>query len=131
VRVLRSIRAAEDGLPGAGETGRYLGVRPDVDLPVGVAGFIEPGTGGMSVVPPPVTNLARHRLPRELGGTGRDPVFELDTDELPEELTYRPDPENPEGHGFLEPSRRMSFVEYQQAVYGTRVLWHRLHQDVR
>jgi hypothetical protein len=50
---------------------------------------------------------------------------------LPEELTYRPDPENPEGHGFLEPSRRMSFVEYQQAVYGTRVLWHRLHQDVR
>jgi hypothetical protein len=34
----------------------------------------------------------------------RDPVFELDTDELPEELIYRPDPENPEEHGFLEPA---------------------------
>ena len=125
------MRTAEDGLPEIGETGRYLGVRMDVDVPGGEAGLVEPGTGGMSVVPLPVTNLARHRLPRELGGTGRDPVFELDTDELPEELNYRPDPENPEGHGFLEPSRRMSFEEYQQAVYSTRVLWHRLRQDVR
>ncbi|HZB07824.1 MAG TPA: hypothetical protein VE525_01790 [Rubrobacter sp.] len=61
----------------------------------------------------------------------RDPVFELDTDELPEELIYRPDPENPEEHGFLEPARRMSFEEYQQTIYGTRALWHRLRQDVR
>jgi hypothetical protein len=74
----------------------------------------------MSVVPPPATNLARHRLPRELGGTGRDPGFELDTDEL-----------NSEGHGFVESSRRMSFEEYQQTIYGTRTLWHRLRQDVR
>jgi len=85
----------------------------------------------MKGAPPPATNLARHRLPRELGGTSRDPVFELDTDELPEELIYRPDPENPRGHGFVEPSRRMSFEEYQQTIYGTRTLWHRLRQDVR
>lgn len=120
------MKAADDGLPEVGETGRYLGVRPDVDVPVDEGGFVEPGTEGMSVVPPPVTNLARHRLPRELGGTGRDPVFELDTYELLEELVYRPDPANPEGHGFVEPSHRMSFEEYRQVIHGTRAVWHRL-----
>lgn len=125
------MRASEDGSPETGETGRYLGIRSGVDVPVDEGGYVRPGTEGMSVVPPPVTNLARHRLPRELGGTGRDPVFELDTNELPEELVYRSDPANPERHGFVEPSRRMSFEEYRQAIHGTRALWHPLRQSVR
>ena len=120
-----------DGLPEIGETGRYLGVRPDVDIPVGQDGFVEPETGGMSVVPPPPTNLARHRLPRELSGTGKDTVFELDTNELPEELVYRPDPDNPEGHGFIEPSHRMSFGDYRRLVHETRSLWRPLRPAVR
>lgn len=77
----------------------------------------------MSVVPPPVTDLAPHRLPREFGGRSRDPIFELGTSELPWALTYRPDPENPEGHGLLEPARRMPFEEYERAVHGSRGLW--------
>ncbi|MDP9475087.1 MAG: hypothetical protein M3R38_05250 [Actinomycetota bacterium] len=112
-----------DGLPGIGETGRYLGVRPDIDIPVDENRGVEPGAGGMSVVPPPMTNLAPHRLPREFGGRSRDPVFELDTDELPEGLTYRPDPDNPEGHGFVEPARRMPFEEFERAIHETRGLW--------
>jgi hypothetical protein len=117
------MRAAEDGVPEVGATGRYLGVRPDVDVPVDECGVVGSGAGGMSVVPPPVTNLAPHRLPRGFGGRSKDPVFELETDELPEALTYRPDPENPEGHGFIEPARRMAFEEYERAVHETRGLW--------
>ncbi len=132
MKVFRVMRADEsDGLPETGETGRYLDVRPGVDIPVGENGFVEPRTGGMSVVPPPVANLAHHRLPREFGGSGRDPVFELDTDRLPEELVYRPDPDNLEGHGFIEPSRRMSFGDYRRIVHGTRASWHRLRPTVR
>ena len=117
------MRAAEDGSPRTGATGRYLGARPGVDVPVGPDGFVKPGTGGMSVVPPPVENLQPHRRPPELGGTGKDPVFELETDELPTELRYRPDPANPEGHGFVEPARRMGFEEYQRLLHSTRPLW--------
>lgn len=123
MRVFRGIRAAEDRLPEVGTTGRYLGVRSDIDIPVDENGGVEPGAGGMSVVPPPVTNLVPHRLPRELGGRSRDPVYELRTEQLPEELAYRPDPDNPEGHGFVEPARRMSFEEYERAIHETRGLW--------
>ena len=56
-------------------------------------------------------------------GRSRDPVLELETDELPEALTYRPGPGNPEGHGFVEPTRRMPFEEYERAVHETRGLW--------
>lgn len=115
--------AAEDGLPVTGTTGRYLGVRAGVDVPVGPDGFVEPGTEGMSVVVPPVENLQPHRRPPELGGTDKDPVFELETEELPEELRYRPDPANPEVHGFVEPTRRMSFEDYERALQATRSLW--------
>lgn len=123
MRILRRIRAAEDGLPEVGATGRYLGVRPDIDIPVDKDGEVEPGVGGMSVIPPPVINLAPHRLPREFGGQSRDSVFGFETDELPEELAYRPDPDNPEGHGFVEPARRMSFEEYERSIHDTRGLW--------
>jgi hypothetical protein len=77
----------------------------------------------MSAVRPPLTNLAPHRLPHEFGGRSNDPVFELETEELSEESIYRPDPENPKGHGFVEPARRMSFEEYERAIHETRGLW--------
>jgi len=112
-----------DSLPLVGKTARYLAVRPNVDVPVNEDGTVEPGTGGASVSPPPVTNLHPLRLPREFGGLGKDPVFELETDELPRDLRYFPDPANPAGHGFIEPSRRMPFEEYERAMHATRALW--------
>ena len=77
----------------------------------------------MSVSPPPPDNLPYYRRPPEFGGTGKDPVWEMDTDELPVELRYRPDPDNPEGHGYIEPSYPMSFEEYQRAIHTTQRLW--------
>jgi len=85
------MKAADDGLPMIGESGRYLGARPDLpgrprdgDIPI-TDGMVRPGTGGMSVSPP-VTNLPLHRRPRRYGGRSKDSVFVLDTDKLPEEL---------------------------------------------
>jgi hypothetical protein len=76
-----------------------------------------------SVSPPPPENLPPYRRPPEFGGTSKDSIWELETDELPEKLVYRPDPDDPDGHGFIEPSREMSFQEYQQAIHSTRELW--------
>ncbi len=104
MKVIRAMRADADGLPLVGKTARYLAVRPDGDIPVDRDGFVEPGTEGMSVSPPSVTTLPLLRLPREYGGEGKGPVFVIETDELPGELRYRPDPRNPEGHGFVEPA---------------------------
>ena len=98
-----------------------------MDVPVDAGGYVDPETGGVSVVPPPVENMDDdHRRPPEFGGTGKDPVFEIETDELPEGLAYRPDPANPEGHGFIEPSRRMRFEEYLTLVQASRALWRRV-----
>jgi hypothetical protein len=81
------------------------------------------GNHGMSVSPPPPENLPVHRRPAEFGGTGPDPVWEFETEELPEGLRYSPDRRNPQGHGYIEPARRMSFEEYQRLLHSTRGLW--------
>lgn len=93
--------------------------------------MVRPGTGGMSASPPPPENLPSFRRPPEYGGTGKDPLWELETDELPETLRYRPDPERPERHGFIEPSRAMGFEEYQAALEDTSGLWRSPSQPVR
>jgi hypothetical protein len=77
----------------------------------------------MSVSPPPPDNLPPWRRPPEYGGDGKDPLWELETDELPEELVYQPDPDDPDGHGYIEPSRQMPFEGYQRAIHSTRGLW--------
>jgi hypothetical protein len=119
--------ADEDGLPKVGNTGRYLGARPagkfrDFDE-VARDGTVRPGTGGLSVSPPPIQHLPaskRPPTPEFPDGYGEDPIFELDTNELPDELRYRPAPEKPDKHGFIEQSRRMTFEKYQKTIQATR-----------
>jgi hypothetical protein len=111
-----------------GASARTLGARANIDIPVDEDGFVEPGTGGMSVSPHTPENLPFFRRPPEFGGTGRDPVWELDLlaenpDNPLRKLTYRADPKNPEHHGFIEPATRMSFEEYQQALHETHDAW--------
>ena len=77
----------------------------------------------MSVSPAPPENLPLHRRPPDFGGTGKDPVFAMNTDDLPEELQYRPDPAKPNTHGFITPAYTMTFAHYQRAIHETRVLW--------
>ena len=86
------------------------------------SGSVDPGRQGMSVSPSPPENLPFRRRPEEFGGTGKDPVFEMDTDELPEELEYLPDPDKPATHGFIRPAYTMTFEHYQRALHETREL---------
>jgi hypothetical protein len=113
----------EDGLPKIGSTSRYLGARPGVDIGVFNSGNVFSARQGMSVSPWPPENLPLRRRPPEFDGTGKDPVFAMDTDDLPEELEYLPDPAKPGTHGFIRPAYTMTFEHYQRVLHATRELW--------
>jgi hypothetical protein len=122
-RLYRSMKTASDGRPASGRTARTLGVRPGIDIPVGVDGLVVGGEGGMSVAPDSPENLPPHRRPPEHGGTGKDPVWELDVTELGDELVYREDPLMPDVHGFVEPVLPTTFDAYESALRSTRRAW--------
>jgi hypothetical protein len=100
---------------------RTSGIRADIEADE--YGMVHPEERGTSVSPPPPTNLVEHRRPSEYGGTSKDPLWELETEDLPPELVYTPDPKNPEGHGLIGPSETMSIDDYLAALYRTRHLW--------
>jgi hypothetical protein len=113
----------DDGYPVVGESARRLGVRPEIDVEPDADSIVQPVRGGMSVSPGHPENLPRHRKPPEWGGTGLDQVWEISEEELGDRLVYRPDPDQPDVHGFIEPNRPMTFAEYQDALAGTRLKW--------
>jgi hypothetical protein len=129
---------AERGQPQVGPSALALGVRlpPDehADIAVGAEGMVEPRTGGMSVAPA-WRRLPVHRIPRRLRArfpraAGRNDVFLRRTGEGPftegpliGRLLFRPDPEKPDAHGFVEPGARMPVGEYQEALAATRDRW--------
>ena len=81
-----------------------LGVRPGVDIPVDYTGLVASGQGGLSVTPDELARLPPHVRPARFGGKGKLPVFELSVRSLGERLAWRPDPDRPDRHGFVEPS---------------------------
>jgi hypothetical protein len=99
-----------------------LGVRvpPDAkaDIAVGAEGRVEPRTGGMSVAPA-WRLLPVHRIPRRLRvkfprAAGRNDSFlwrmgagPFVEGALADRLLFRPDPEQPDRHGFVEPVASM------------------------
>ena len=122
--LFRSMRDA-GGVPEIGPSARTLVVRRN-EIAVGEDGLVRPLTGGVSVSPGNPTNLPSHRRPPEFGGNGRDPVWCLSSCDLPQGLTYRPDPDNPTGHGFIEPSRPMTLGEFETLLEQTQSAWIRI-----
>lgn len=122
-RLYRSMRTARDGRPDTGPTARTLGVRVGVDIPVDVDDVVVGGGGGMSVAPDSPLHLPEHRRPPSYGGTGKDPVWELDLADLGDRLVYREDPLMPGVHGFIEPRVPMQFAEFESALLATRQGW--------
>jgi hypothetical protein len=123
--LFRSMREAADGFAEAGPSGRLLGVRPGdaacPDVPaVNPADMVSPGKGGMSVAPHDPLNLVKHRRPASLAGTGQDPVWRIDLNDLGPDLEFRPDRA---GHGLIEPKRPMTLQEFEQALAATRQRW--------
>lgn len=122
--VYRAMKRGSDSRPLVNHTSSSgLGVRPGVDIPVNEEGNVEPGTEGMSVSPDSPRNLSTGRRPSRFGGHGKFPAWELDTELLPDSLTYAPDTAK---HGFLEPAYTMEIGDYQDALEATGDLWREL-----
>ena len=110
-------------MPKVGRSGRELGVRidgPRRDLTVGEDGTVEPGNGGMSVALDAALNLPKPRLPKSLGGEGRDPVFSMVSANIPPTLLLRQD-RYP--HALVEPGRRCPLSVFESDLASTRSLW--------
>lgn len=125
--MFRAMKAEPDGLPRVGRSSRELGIRvngPIRDLPVGEDGIVDPETGGMSVALDVVQNLSKPRLPRSLGGEGRDPVFTMRKAEVSGTLTLRVD-RYP--HALVEPIRRCLLVEFESDLASTRSFWNKAY----
>jgi hypothetical protein len=114
--------AESDGFPAIGDSARVLGARSGTDIPVDEDGLVRPGEGGISVSADDPMYLPRFRRPLQLDGTGKDPVWSVNQQELGEDLSFRPDPRNPT-HGFIEPARVMTFERYQEALHKSRRRW--------
>ncbi len=122
MRVCRGMRVEDRGSPKLGPTKRTLGAVPGEDIRVRENGSVVLEMAGISVSPMPPENLPKHRRPREHGGTGRDPVFEIDTDDLPRGLVYRQDPRD-RAHGYICPAYQTSLERYQHLLHETQGLW--------
>ncbi len=112
-----------EGHPRVNRTARGLGVRPGDDIPVDDEYEVEPFTGGMSVTPHSPEGLPFFRRPPGHGGTGKDPVWVLESAELGEGLIFRPDDHSPETHGFVEPAYRMRLDDYEDLLALTHNAW--------
>jgi len=123
LELFRGMREDVDGRPLVAESARGLGARNPIDIEPGGDERVRPGVGGMSVSPNSAANLPRHRRPSSWGGTGLDDVWVISVSELGEKLVYRPDPDQPEAHGFIEPGETMTLADYQAAPTGTRPRW--------
>jgi hypothetical protein len=76
----------------------------------------------MSVAPNRAEYLPQHRRPPAYGGTGRDPVFVLESQGMDDRLRYRADPRDVR-HGFIEPSGPTTVAELRSVLCMTRSNW--------
>jgi hypothetical protein len=74
----------------------------------------------MSVAPADPVSLPKHRRPPSLGGTGLDPVWYIEIDDLGSDLLFRQDSLT---HGVIEPARSMTLQQYQEALERSRGRW--------
>jgi hypothetical protein len=126
---------AEGGKPKVGSESKMLGVRitpnPHADIPVDGNGNVHPETGGMSVAPA-WRKLPWHLIPRRLDrrGCGHDDLVcwrfgdgDFEIGNLNDDLVLRPDPNQLDKHGVVEPARLMAIAEYQGALAATCDQW--------
>jgi len=107
--------------PQAGPTARQLGVRPDGDVKAkNAADPVKPGEG-MSGAQGTPCNLPPHRRPGgAFGGTGKDPVWQIDSAALPNTLAAVKDQGN---HVTIGPAAQMTLQDFQAALAATANLW--------
>jgi hypothetical protein len=109
--------------PAVEQTARGLGVRAEGqyrDVSPDPTGLIHPGKGGLSVAPDDPLNLDQHRRPEEWGGTGKDPVWQIIHDVLPDNLAYRRDSRD---HGLVEPATPTLLEDFRAHLAATSAIW--------
>lgn len=113
---------ADGNYPLVEQSARGLGVRttgPYADVLPDVEGFVEP-VGGMSVAPDDPLLLDQHRRPPAYGGTGDDPVWVIQSDQLPQSLAFVRDTVT---HGVIAPAGRTTLSTYQADLASTQPDW--------
>lgn len=115
------MKSEADNLPVLGQSARELGARPGKDIPVDDQGNVNPLTGGMSVTADAVVYLPAHRRPSAFNGTGKDPVFSIRAEQIPDSLTPRQF--GSPHHYLIEPCKCCTFTEYQLNLHSTRPSW--------
>jgi hypothetical protein len=118
VKIYRAMTPDADGLPQVGRSARQLGVRPlDWALHNDVSAAapddtVNPGEG-MSAAPDDPAKLPKNRRPPQVNaGTGKDPVWEIDTDDLGPSLQYVQDKA---AHGVVGPKQPLTLAEFEEA----------------
>jgi hypothetical protein len=138
--------AEQNGRPRVGQSARLLGVRPGIDIDIeqmprgclDANGDLLPeaeqlSTGelvkvavkngkGMSVSLS-IEGLPPFRKPAEFGGTGCDPLWQIDATQLPSDLEAIQDGVT---HVSLCPSDTMLLERYEAALAATRLDWHKV-----
>lgn len=121
--VYRAMKKDDQDKPVLGPNPRMLGVRDPTDITPNAQGDVTSDESGLSVSPPPPTNLPKHRRPQSLGGTGKDPVFKIDLSSIRKlDLVFIPDSQNP-SHGFLAPAHQMTYRKYEDCISRTKDFW--------
>lgn len=111
-----------NGKPSSANSARGLGARPGKDIPVDPRGNVAPKTGGISASPKP-EDLPTHRKPPKYEGTGKDPVWTIDSEDLGDKLKYEPDTTT---NGTIQPNKEMSMDEYQKELKNLEDKWNKV-----
>ncbi|MFN6218404.1 MAG: DUF4157 domain-containing protein, partial [Aphanizomenon sp.] len=109
------------GEPKIGNTARDLGVR-DTDVELNPQGKVVPGKG-MSTVKGSPNNLVEHRRPPSWGGTGKDPVWEIDENNINGKLAANHDGENHVSITVAVAQQNMSLEEFRAELITTKPNW--------
>lgn len=138
--------AEQDGKPKIGRSARLLGIRPNIDvnieqIPIGCLdeqGYLLPelqrknlgelvtvairDNKGMSVSLS-IEALPAFRKPVEFGGTGKDPLWEIDDSNITGDLDAVQDSPT---HVSILPRVTMALEKYEAALASTQSYWERV-----
>jgi hypothetical protein len=131
--IYRSMLADGDK-PQIGPSAKTLGARVPDDIAPDANGKVHPHTGGMSVVSAwcllPVHRVPRRlkdKFPRAAGSNAlccwRPGEGPFTAGPIGDRLVFRPDPDKPTRHGFVEPAEAMELAAYQAALAATQDQW--------
>mgnify|MGYP001792792103 CR=1 FL=1 len=147
VRLYYRGMAGKNGKPKVGRSARLLGIRPGIDIDVAhmpqgwldEKGYLRPeenrddsgskvevairNTKGMSTSLS-IEGLPPFRKPAEFGGTGRDPLWQIDESYITDDLEAVQDSET---HVSIMPRTTMLLERYETALANTQDHWQKVN----